>query len=324
MQILLTGAGGLLGRAIARQLVDRGHLVRALVRTPQPPLDALGVEQWEGTTESLDTVIAIANGCDAIVHVAGNADPLAAIEACYEANVAATDVVLAAAELAGVRRLVFTSCASVVVGVHDINGGGETLPYPPRWPAAYPHAKALAEQRVLAANGEALATVALRPGLLWAPEEARVTPRLIDLARRGRLRLTASPANRIDCCHVENAALAHALAVERLEPDAAIAGRSYFVSDGEPISIEALLAALLRAHGLALPTRRLSPQLAHWLAASAGLRRRLPGGRQPLLEPFLLNLVNRNAWFNIAAARRDLGYAPQASTRDALARLARR
>lgn len=324
MQILLTGAGGFLGRAIARQLVDRGHLVRALVRTPRPQLDALGVEQWEGRADSLDAVLEVASGCDAIVHSAGDVDPLAAIEASYEANVATTDVALAAAELAGVPRLVFTSCASVVIGGSDINGGGEALAYPARWSSVYPHVKALAEQRVLAANGEALATIALRPSLLWAPEESRFTPRLLELARSGRLRLTAHPANRIDCCHVENAALAHVLAVERLEPGAAIAGRSYFISDGEPISVEALIAAVLRAHGLPLPTRRLSPRLAHWLAASAAVRGRLPGGRRPLLDRFLLNLTDRSAWFSIAAARRDLGYSPQTTTRDVLARQARR
>lgn len=323
MQILLTGAGGFLGRAIARRLVDRGHLVRALMRNPHAELDALGVEQWQGDADSLDAVLEVAAGCDAIVHSAGHVDPLAPIETSYQANVLTTDVALAAAELAGVPRLVFTSCASVVIGSTDINGGGESLPYPMRWPAVYPHAKALAEQRVLAANGEALATIALRPSLLWAPDETRLTPRLVDLARRGRLRLTAQPANRIDCCHVDNAALAHVLAVERLEPAAPIAGRSYFISDGEPVSVEALIAAILRVHGLPSPVRRLSPRLARWLAASAGLRRRLPGGHQPLLDPYLLNLTDRSAWFSIAAARRDLDYAPQTSTRDALARQAR-
>jgi len=324
MQILLTGAGGFLGRAIARRLVDRGHLVRALVRHPQPELDALGIEQWQGDAAALDSMLEVAAGCDAIVHSAGHVDPLAPIEVAYEANVLTTEVALAAAELAAVPRLVFTSCASVVIGAADINGGGESLAYPPRWPALYPHVKALAEQRVLAANGEALATTALRPSLLWAPDEARLTPRLVELARNGHLRLTAHPGNRIDCCHVDNAALAHVLAVERLEPGAPIAGRSYFISDGEPLSVEALIAAILRAHGLPSPTRRLSPRFARWLAASAAVRQRLPGGGPPLLERYLLNLIDRSAWFSIAAARRDLDYAPQTSTRDVLARQARR
>src|SRR5690606_9487854 len=131
--------------------------------------------------------------------------------------------VLGACELLGIPRLLLTSCANVVIGSADIENADERQPYPEQWPSAYAHTKALAEQRVLAANGEKLTTCVLRPHLLWGAAEPRMLPTLLDLARRGKLRLFGEPERRIDPCHVDNAAHAHALALSRLEPGSAVA-----------------------------------------------------------------------------------------------------
>lgn len=319
MQILLTGATGFLGRTVAAALAARGHRLRALVRREHPALAAAGVEQVTGTAASLDVVVAAAGGCDAVVHMAGCADPLAGIEALHEANVRSTDCVLGACELVGVPRLLLTSCASVVLGGEDLDGVDERQPYPARWATPMAHTKALAEQRVLAANRASFATCVLRPHLLWGHGEQRLVPPLLELARRGKLRLFGDPDKRIDPCHVDNAAEAHALAIERLEPGAAIAGKAYFIAQGEPLTIEAFFHALLRAGGFPPEKRRLGALTARALATGAGLQG--DDGPSPLVNAGTLELFSHSSWFNLGAARRDLGYAAKVSLTEGITRL---
>jgi nucleoside-diphosphate-sugar epimerase len=320
MRVLLTGATGFLGRAVARRLIEAGHAVTAIAREDDADLASAGVEMQRGDVTNLDTVAGAAAACEAIVHCAALASPFARIDDYYDVNVRGTDNVLAACEIAGVRRLVFTSCAGIVIDGGDLNGVNETQRIPPRAPTPYLATKALAERRVLAANGPELATVALRPHLLWGPGERRWLPRIVALARAGRLRLFGEPGTKIDSCYIDNAADAHLAALERLEPGAAIAGKAYFVTQGEPASIEGFVNGLVRAAGYPAETRRLSVSLAQMLASTAPLRRTVVGA-DPLLTADALALFGHATWFNIAAARRDLGYAPRVGMAEGFARV---
>ena len=318
MQILLTGATGFLGQAIAVALKDQGHAVRAIVRSESRELARLGIEQQHGQITAFDQVCAAATGCDAIVHAAGCSDPLASIEQLHDANVRSTDCMLGACELLGIPRLLLTSCANVVIGAGDLENADERQTYPAQWISPYPHTKALAEQRVLAANSTGLATCVIRPHLLWGAGESRLLPALLDLARRGKLRLFGEPDRKIDPCHIDNAAHAHALALARLEPGSAIAGKSYFIGQGEPMTIENFLNALLRAGGFPPEKRRLNAITARALATAAKAG---ADTASPLINPYLLDLFSRASWFNLAAAKRDLGYAPKLSTAEGMSRL---
>ncbi|MGH8171919.1 MAG: NAD-dependent epimerase/dehydratase family protein [Rhodanobacteraceae bacterium] len=320
MRVLLTGATGFLGRALARRLAEGGHEVVALVRETDAELSGIGVEQREGDLTSLDAVVASAVGCEAAMHCAARTDAFARIDEYYDINVRGTDHVLAACEIADVRRLVFTSCAGVVIDHADLNGVNESQRLPERAPTAYLASKALAERHVLAANAERFATIALRPHLLWGPGESVWLPRLAALAKAGRLRLFGEPGKKIDHCYIDNAVDAHVAALERLEPGNAISGKAYFITQGEPGSAEGFINGLLRAAGYPVEMRRHSGALARSLAATASARRTFAGGR-PLLTPDTLALMSQATWFNIAAARRDLGYAARVGTAEGLARL---
>jgi nucleoside-diphosphate-sugar epimerase len=320
MRVLLTGATGFLGRAVARRLAEAGHAVTALVREADADLASLGIGEARGDITALDAVVSAAGGCDAVVHCAAHASPFGRIDDYYDVNVRGTDNVLAACEIGGVRRLVFTSCAGVVIDRGDLNGVNEAQRVPARAPTPYLATKALAERRVLGANGAQFATVALRPHLLWGPGERRWLPRVTTLARAGRLRLFGEPGTKIDSCYVDNAADAHLAALDRLEPGAAIAGKAYFVTQGEPASIEGFVNGLLRAAGYPAETRRLSASLARALASTAPLRRTVLG-TDPLLTADALALFGQATWFSIAAARRDLGYAPRVGMAEGFARV---
>jgi nucleoside-diphosphate-sugar epimerase len=322
MKVLVTGGGGFLGSAICKQLVAAGYTVCAFNRNRHPALEALGVEQRIGDIANLDSVAAASEDVDAIVHSAGKVGAWGRLEDYYETNVRGTDNVLATCELHQIDKLVFTSSPSVVHGGGDLDGVDESVPYPTHYSSAYAQTKALAEQRVLAANGAALATVALRPHFIWGPGDPNLLPRILRQARAGRLRLIGAANKKIDTTYIDNAAEAHVLALQKLAVGAPTAGRTYFISQGEPISHEALINAWLKADGFPPETRRIPVGLAKFLgAAFETVYGALGLQSEPPLTRFVVEQLTTAHWFNIDAARRDLGYTPRVSMAEGLARL---
>src|SRR5262245_54910957 len=179
MRALVTGGGGFLGGAVVRRLVARGDAVRSLSRGAYPALATLGVEQCQADLADAGAVRRAAQGCDVVFHVAAKAGLAGRFADYHAANVLGTQNVLAACRACGVRALVFTSSPSVVFDGTDMEGVDESAPYPLHYHAHYPATKAQAERLVLAANGPELATVALRPHLIWGPGDNHLVPRVL-------------------------------------------------------------------------------------------------------------------------------------------------
>lgn len=323
MRALVTGGGGFLGGAIVRKLLARGDAVVSLARGDYPALREAGVETHRGDIADLEAVTRAARGCEVLFHVAAKAGVWGPREAYERANVHGTRNVIAACQALCVPRLVYTSTPSVVHAGGDIEGADETLPYPDHFATHYPRTKAEAERAVLAANGPALSTVALRPHLVWGPDDNNLVPRIVDRGRSGRLRFVGPP-KRVDTVYVDNAADAHLLAADRLGPDAACAGRAYFVSNDEPRTLDEMVNGILAAAGVPPVSRRISPRLAYavgaLLEAIYGLLRLK---REPMMTRFVAEQLSTAHWYDIGAARRDLGYAPQVSIDEGLERLRR-
>jgi nucleoside-diphosphate-sugar epimerase len=322
MNVLVTGGGGFLGGAIVRRLRARGDSVRSFSRGDHAELRALGVEQVRGDLADSEAVARAVKGCEVVFHVAAKAGIWGAPADYYLSNVAGTRHVIDACRRHGVRSLIYTSSPSVVFNGRDMEGVNESVPYARHHDAAYPATKAQAEQLVRAASDDRLATVALRPHLIWGPGDTNLVPRIIARARAGRLRRVGRRPNRVDSTYIDDAALAHLLAADRLASGAAIAGRVYFLSQGEPWPVWDLVNRILQAAGLPPVTRTVPRALA--LAAGAvceaaawALRRQ----DEPPMTRFLARELSTAHWFDITAARRDLGYEPGVTIEEGMRRL---
>jgi nucleoside-diphosphate-sugar epimerase len=323
MNALVTGGGGFLGKAIVGRLAARGDRVRSFSRGDYPELRSLGVETERGDIADAAAVSAAAEGCDIVIHVAAKAGIWGRPEEFQRSNVAGTENVLAACRRWGIRRLVYTSSPSVVFAGRDMEGVDESAPYPDHYEADYPRTKAAAERMVLAANGPELATVALRPHLIWGPGDRHLFPRIIGRARAGRLRKIGKEVKLIDTIYIDNAADAHLLAADRLHPGSPIAGKVYFITQGEPVPLWDLVNRILQVAGMPPVTKTIPKSLAYvagWLCETA--YRLLGMESEPPLTRFLVGELATAHWFTIDAARRDLGYCPAVSTEEGLKRLA--
>jgi len=322
MKALVTGGGGFLGQAIVRALRKRGDAVRSFSRNSYENLKAPGVEQRNGDLADPSSVAAAVEGCDVVFHVAARPGIWGDYEEYHQTNVVGTQNVIAACRRHGVHRLVYTSSPSVVFDGRDMEGVDESVPYPADFGAHYPRTKAMAEQLVRAANDARLATVSLRPHLIWGPGDNHLLPRLVARARAGQLARIGSRANLIDTVYVDNAADAHLLAAQRLAPGSPVAGKVYFISQGEPVPLWEMVNRLLDAAGAPRVTRAMPVPLALLLAWGFETAHRLTRNpREPRLTRFVVHELSAAHWFDISAARRDLGYAPVISIAEGLERL---
>jgi 2-alkyl-3-oxoalkanoate reductase len=322
MNALVTGGGGFLGKAIVTRLIARGDTVTSFARGAYPELRALGVRVTQGELVNADAVQRAAEGCDIVFHVAAKPGIWGPYQDYYRVNVVGTENVLGACRACEIARLVFTSTPSVVFDGKDQEGIDESTPYPKHYHAFYPETKALAERLVLQANDSRLATVALRPHLIWGPGDNHLVPRILARARAGVLRRVGRRDNLVDCVYIDNAADAHLLAAERLAPGAAIAGKTYFISQGEAWPLWDLVNAILKAADLPPVTRTVPVSVAYAAGWAFEVTYRLLGlTSEPRMTRFLARELSTAHWFNIDAARRDLGYAPTVSIEEGLGRL---
>ena len=322
MKAVVTGGGGFLGGAIVRQLLARGDTVRSFTRTRYPWLDDIGVEQVLGDLTNPDAVELAVSGQEVVFHVAAKAGVWGRYADYHSTNIVGTENIIAACQTKGVPRLVHTSTPSVVYA-GPIEGGNESLPYPDDYDAAYPRTKAVAERAVLEANGPNLATVALRPHLIWGPGDPHLIPRVLARAKAGKLRRIGTDPVIVDVTYVDNAADAHILAADRLMPGSPVAGKAYFISNGEPIDLWTFINRVLTDAGIPPVTKSVSP----WKARLAGrvletVYRWFRFLGEPPMTRFVAAQLSTSHWFDISAAKRDLGYHPRVSTEDGLKRLA--
>ena len=322
MKVLVTGGGGFLGKAITKRLLARGDRVRSFSRGDYPELRTIGVDVQRGDLADKKAVMTAVEGCDAVFHVAAKPGIWGKYSEYHATNITGTENVIEACRQAGVIKLVYTSSPSVVFGGSSMEGINESAPYPETYLAHYPKTKAIAEHKVLSANSKTLATVALRPHLIWGPGDPNFLPRFIERRKSGRLARIGNQPHLVDCIYIDNAVDAHILALEHLHPGSPVSGKAYFISQGDPIDIGDLMDRILSAAGLDPIDRIVSQKLAYgagWLLELIYGILRLKG--EPPMTRFLAKQLSTAHWFDISAARKELGYTPSVSITEGLKHL---
>lgn len=317
MTVLVTGASGMLGREVAVELLRAGHRVRVLQRGPAG-LD--GVEEVRGSITDAAAVGRAMQGVDAVVHLAAKVS-LAGDPAEFEqVNVGGTEVVLDAAETAGVSRFVHISSPSVAHGGSALVGVGAEPADPGAARGEYARTKAQGELLALERDRRGFAVVVVRPHLVWGPGDPQLVERIVDRARRGRLPLLDDGTALIDSTYVANAASAIAAAHEHAET---AHGRAFVVTNGEPRPVGELLAGICRAAGVKPPSFSVPAGIAR---AAGGLVERLwgirPGADEPPMTRFLAEQLSTAHWFDQRDTREALHWTPAVSIDEGLERLA--
>lgn len=322
MRAFVTGGGGFLGQRIVRLLRDRGDDVISYSRAAHPELEALGVKCVRGDIADGAGVERALSGCDTVFHTAAKAGVWGSRAEYERTNVDGTHAVIEAAQRQRVARLVFTSSPSVCFDGRDHENAADDLPFATRFLCDYPRTKAEAERLVLAANGkDDLATCALRPHLIFGPGDPHLLPRLVARARAKRLAVVGDGTNRVSLTYVDNAAHAHLDAADRLDLDAAHAGRAYFIAQEEPVQLWRWIGELLARIGVAGPTKQVSTRTAYIAGAACEIAWRATGrSSEPPLTRFVALQLARTHTYDMAPARRDFGYFERVSMSDATER----
>lgn len=309
--VLVTGASGFLGRAVAAEVMAMGNQVRTFQRTAS---GVAGAIDSLGSITADEDVRAAVDGVDAVVHLAAKVS-LAGDSREFDAvNVGGTRALLSEARRAGVTRFVHVSSPSVAHAGTSIFGDGARPADPATARGHYARTKAAAELLALAADAPGFSVVAVRPHLVWGPGDTQLIARIVDRARRGRLPLIGSGAALIDTTYVTNAASAIAAALDRSDE---VHGRAFVVTNGEPRTVSDLLASICAAARIGAPDWSVPAPLAR-VAGSAveALWRVRPSVDEPPMTRFLAEQLSTAHWFDQRATRDSLRWIPTVSLDD--------
>ena len=148
------------------------------------------LSKWRAISPTPQVVHRAIEGCQTIFHTAAKAGIWGSDQEYERINVGGTLNVIASCRAHGARRIIYSSSPSVVFNGRDMEGVDESVPYSTHYEAAYPETKARAEQIILAANSPHLATISIRPHLIWGPGDNNLLPRILACPPR------PAPANR--------------------------------------------------------------------------------------------------------------------------------
>ena len=322
MKVLVTGGGGFLGGAILDKLADIATERRSFSRGAYPELAKKGVTHFQGSLTDVAALQEAAAGVDVIFHTAALPGAWGKYETYFDANVVGSRNVLQAAVHQGVKAIVHTSTPSVVHADEGIQGADESMPLSKHFLAHYPETKAIAEAEMLAASSPNLKICALRPHLIWGPGDRHLIPRLVQRAQSGRLKMIGPPSPTVDSCYIDDAAEAHYLAALDLLGAGKSAGKAYFISQGEPWSIDDLTQQILASVGVDWSKRYVSRRLAFLAGRLCEFWfRTFRIEREPPMTRFIASQLSTDHWYCIDAAKADFGFEPSRTIADALAEL---
>lgn len=317
-RLFLTGGSGYVGRNLIRHFTALGVEVLALARSAQArqAVEALGARAVAGDLFSTDLAAGMA-GCQALVHAAADTGHGLPTPAQHRTNVDGTRRVFAAARGAGIRRAVHLSTESVLLDGRALVQAHEGLPYPQRPAGGYSASKAEAERIALAASGDGLAVMAVRPRFVWGRDDTTALPQLLAAVDGGQFAWIGGGRYRSSTTHIGN--LVHGI---ECALRAGAAGQCYFIADDGDVEFRAFISALLSTQGRTVPDKQVPRWLVRGVAAVGEGLARLSGGRwSPPVTRQALATSAVEVTLDIRRAREELGYAPPVDRAQGLAEL---
>jgi nucleoside-diphosphate-sugar epimerase len=318
-QILITGGTGFIGGALAEALLAEGDVSLHLMGRDFSRVYHLvkrGAKPVPTDLRDEEAVIATCRNIETVYHIGAISAPWTRRKQdFYAINVGGTENIIAGCRQNGVRRLVYVSSPSVVFAGQPFENLPDSAPYPNHFTSLYSETKKIGEDRVNAAfQNSDLETVILRPKAVFGPRDTTLLPRIIAAGRAGRLPQIGSGENRIDLTYIEN--VVDAL---RLAENAAAIGKTYTITNNEPVLLWQVIRRILRELGISdtlrpIPVSR-ALAVAHFLEAVAQIT-----GREPLLTRYTVLLLSQTQTHDISSAQCDLGYTPRVSVEEGIVR----
>jgi dihydroflavonol-4-reductase len=304
--VLVTGASGFVGSAVARKLSERGFEVRALVRASSSRANLRGFPctPVEGDLLDAASVQRAAQGARYVFHVAADyrlwaKDP----EEIVRNNRAGTLAVMQAALAAKAERVVYTSSVATLSLKGATGPVDETHPLEPGDAiGAYKRSKVVAERLVeqMAAQ-DGLPVVIVNPSTPIGPRDIKPTPtgRIIVEAATGRM--PAFVETGLNLVHVDDVAEGHLLALDK-----GVIGERYILG-GQDVELREMLAVIAKLVGRKPPTVSLPREPLYPLAYAAEAVAAVTG-KEPFLTADALKMARYKMFFTSAKAQTQLGY----------------
>ena len=322
MNILIIGGGGFLGSYLASSLLGRGHKVTVLGRNSYPKL-TISIQCIKADIRNRSALMLALKDKEVVFHTASVPGIWGNYNEYYSIDVQGTENIIFACYENNVKKLVYTSSPSVVFGKSDMKNADEKTPYPDKYLCHYSKTKAKAEKLVMAANGiRGLATVCIRPHLIWGPGDPHLLPRIIERAMKRKLFRVGNGKNLVDMIYIDNAVEAHLKACEKLSLTSPIAGKCYFVSDGNPVVLWEWIESILKILKLPALTKSVSYPYAAILGLILESIYKILGiKKEPPMTRFLAAQLAKSHYFNISRAKNDFGYEPIVSQEEGMKRM---
>ena len=318
-RVLVTGASGMLGGAVAELLRGKGHHVR----TFQRGASSESTDEIRGSLTDQDVVATAVDSMDAVIHLAAKVSFTGHWNEFVATNIDGTANLLAAAKSAGIKDFVFVSSPSVAHFGDSLAGASAGIANPNLARGNYARSKAAAELRALAEDSPEFRVAAIRPHVVWGPGDTQLVERVVDRAKSGRLPLLDSGVALIDTTYIDNAASAIVRGLERMDY---AHGRALVVTNGEPRPVGELIAGICKAGGAPAPKLNVPGWLARgagsviekiWLAAGS---RNLVHDEPPMTR-FLAEQLSTAHWFDQRETHEVLDWKPAVSIDAGLAKL---
>jgi nucleoside-diphosphate-sugar epimerase len=316
MRVLVTGGTGFTGTALVKRLLLLGHAVVALDYKEGLECEALraqGARVVIGSVTDPEAVERSMNGVEVVFHLAAAFRELNKPDSFYDkVNVGGTRVVLAAARRDGVRKFIYCSTCGVHGNV-DHPPANEDAPIQPA--DYYQRTKYEAEPFVTQETGQGLETVILRPAAIYGPGDPERFFMIFKRVSRGTFPMFGSGLTLYHPLYVDNLVDAFLLCM----PPGAGNGRTYLIADESYYPIEEIVRAVARALDvpIRIPHYPVLPVVALGHIVEKVCR---PFGLAPPIFPRRVDWYRQNRAFDIARARRELGYVPRVDLDEGLRR----